>query len=70
MNVDYDEAERVVRFDSAERGPLCLDVPIVRDDILEDTESFTIELMKVDPELNFQLNPSTVRVVLNDHNSE
>lgn len=70
VNRDYGEARKVVTFTPDSRGPLCHSVPIIQDDILEDTESFTVELHKVNEELGYGLNPRTTRVVLEDRNSE
>ena len=70
MNRDYGGTEEVVTFMPDSRGPLCHSVPIFRDDILEDSESFTVELHKVNEQLGYGLNPWTTRVVVEDRNSE
>lgn len=70
MNRDYSDTEKVVTFMPDSPGPLCHSVPIFRDDILEDSESFTVELHKVNEQLGYGLNPRTTRVVVEDRNSE
>lgn len=59
-----------MRFDSTSRDPLCVDVPIIDDDVLEDRETFLVETFEMDKTLGYSIRPRTVRVVLEDNDSE
>jgi hypothetical protein len=70
---DYGEAERIIRFDSShtpESEPQCLEIPILEDEVLEDGETYFVELFKVDKRQDFLLRPFTVRAVIEDNDSE
>jgi hypothetical protein len=69
---DYGEAERIIRFDSShtpESEPQCLEIPILEDEVLEDGETYFVELFKVDKRQDFLLRPFTVRAVIEDNDS-
>ena len=59
-----------MRFDSVTHGPLCLDVPIIDDDIFEDSETFLMEIKKEDRDQGFLVSPATARVAIDDNDSE
>ena len=71
--VDFAESERVVTFDSShtiDSDPECITVAILHDDILEDTETFLMEINKIDKSLKFRLQPFTVICEIVDNDSE
>ena len=45
-------------------------VPIFDDDILEDQETYIMEIVKMDPNVDYELLPFTARCVINDNDSE
>ena len=71
--VDYAESERVIRFDSSHTSssaPECVSIPIIDDDILEDRETYLMEVKKVDEDLPYRLEPFTVYCAIDDNDSE
>ena len=73
--VDFAESERIVTFDSSHMvasDPECITVAILHDEILEDTETFLMEINKIDKSLKFRLEPYTVicEIVDSDSGSE
>ena len=71
--VDYAEAERIITFDESyttASEPECVRVPIFDDDILEDQETYIMEIVKTDLNIDYELLPFTVRCVIDDNDSE
>ena len=72
-NKDYEKLEEIVRFDSSSsetRDLACVTVRVIRDDILEDTESFIMEIEKVDSSQGYEIRPNHLLVEIQDRNSE
>ena len=70
---DYAESELIVRFDSShttETAAKCLTIPVLHDDILEDTETFITQINKMDTSLGYRLEPFTVLCDIEDNDSE
>ena len=59
-----------MRFDSVTHGPLCLDIPTIDDDILEESETFLVEIKKEDVDQGFLVSPATGGVAIDDNDSE
>ena len=50
--------------------PQCVSVPVIDDDVLEDRETFIMELVKVDSSQDYKLEPFTVIAEIIDNESE
>ena len=65
---DYDHIDRNITFSS--NDPYCEDINIVDDDVVEETEVFSIELSSSDPRVLFGQFTSTTVTVLDNDGSE
>ena len=68
--LDYGEAEVVLRFNSSTDSPLCLSVPIINDAVLEDSETYLMEIIRMDYAQEYHIYPSIVPAFIEDNDSE